>query len=47
MTEARKEERVEKTLIFFNVNQSDFHKKAVLKFGIQNLRERQNYLKFQ
>ena len=42
ITEVRKEERVEKTLIFLNVNQSDFHKKAVSKFGIQNLRERQN-----
>ena len=42
MTEVRKEERVEKTLIFLNVNQLDFYKKAVSKFGIQNLRERQN-----
>ena len=32
MTEWRKEERVEKTLIFLNVNQSDFHKKAVTKY---------------
>ena len=39
MTEWRKEERVEKTLIFLNVNQSDFYKKILVQFCIQNLRE--------
>ena len=32
MIEVRKEERVEKTLTYLNVNQSDFHKKAVTKY---------------
>ena len=31
MIEVRKEERVEKTLTYLNVNQSNFHKNAVTK----------------